>query len=120
MIELLSQMIHPCRVVELLYFLHCLLLLESDVAVHRVISEKVLLPLLWPLLVRIIVSVSLNVGLLNEAHSLCFQCTLILLCLHLLRENVSVYIICRQCLLLVPVIVLSHEVAIVIIHQVST
>lgn len=93
MIELLSQNVHPCRVVELLGFLHGLLLLESDIAVHSIVSEKVLLPLLWPLLVRIIVSVSLDVTLLNESHSLCFQSTMILLCLHLLRENVSVYVI---------------------------
>ena len=88
-------------------------------------EEVVLLSHLWPrLLVHIIVvGVPLNVTLLDETHRLCLQSPLILLGLHLLSEDVSVYVVGRKSLLLKPVIAIvkvSHEVTIVIIDKVST
>ncbi len=71
----------------------------------------------------IAISVPLNVTLLDETHCLRFESSLILLGLHLLSKNISVYVVGWQCLLLesvITVVEITHKVAIIIIDEIST
>ena len=73
MIKGLCKCAHAVRLVELLSLLNSLLLLEGNITVHAATGEKIiLLPLLWPRLLRIVVVISLNIALLNETHGLSF------------------------------------------------